>query len=82
MKNVSTEQSYIGHTRIVGCLYADWERSPTHSWSTCGYCILVGDNLITSRSKQQNVETNKIKCKSRHLWTYIWGFWNVLQMSL
>lgn len=44
-----------GHTRIMGYSDADWAGSPTDRRSTSGYCMFVGGNLISWKSKKQTV---------------------------
>ena len=34
---------------------ADFARSPFDRWSTTGYCTFIGGNLVSWRSKKQNV---------------------------
>lgn len=44
-----------GHSQIVGYSDADWAGCPIDRKSTTGYCIFVGGNLMTWKSKKQNV---------------------------
>ena len=44
-----------GHTSISAYTDVDWVGCPIDRRSTAGYCIFVGGNLVTWKSKKQNV---------------------------
>lgn len=43
------------HLRIKGFTDADWTGSPSDKRSTTGHCTLLGDNLVSWKSKNQTV---------------------------
>ena len=44
-----------GNVQISGYCDADWAGSPIDRRSTTGYCVLLGGNVISWKSKKQNV---------------------------
>jgi len=43
------------HLNIIGYTDADWARDLTDKKSTSGYFTFVGGNLVTWKSKKQNI---------------------------
>ena len=44
-----------GHTQIVGYCDADWAGSLADECSSSRYCVFIGGNLVTWKSKKQDV---------------------------
>ena len=58
----------ISHIQIVGYDDADWASSPTNRCSTSGYCVFIGGNLISWKSKKQDVVADLVSKSSIELW--------------
>ena len=42
-----------GHTRVVGYSGADWTSSSSNMRSTSCYCVFLGGNIISKKSKKK-----------------------------
>ena len=55
-----------GNAQIIGYCDADWEGSPADRHLTSGYCVFIGANLISWKSKKQDmVARSSAKAKYR-----------------
>ena len=54
-----------GNVQISGYCYVDWAGSPIDRCSTMGYCVLLGGNVISWKSKQNVVARSTAEAEYR-----------------
>ena len=56
-----------GNTQIFGYCDVDWAGSPMDKCSTTRYCVFFGGNIISWKSKEQNVvaqSSTEVECRA------------------
>ena len=66
-----------GHLQVEAYIDADWVGSIVDKRSTSGYCKFVGGNLVTWRSKKQNIVAKnnaeaKFKVVAHGIYEVLW----------